>query len=292
MSSIIHSLTETLNRFLPSRNIPPLSQPLTIALLLAPPTIFALLPSMLHSYRTYLSLGPGGVPYNFFGFLMQYPLSLLAFGASDRRAVPPPYKRSAPREEDVVQLYGRASFFGGDVGDGDGGGGSLLPQRRGDRPSVPGFPIVAPQRQTSMQASGEMVERMRRFVAALAGANAGVLRGGPSKLEGVGSEAIFLGEEVVKKVPEYMGMAKREIVHVHGEGSSHVTVSLVDAEEAVAKGWAERHPLSGVPKMMPWSYIMVYAPRDDDEYEVWKRFVVAGCRFVSGGKEIAVPQDE
>jgi hypothetical protein len=34
-----------------------------------------------------------------------------------------------------------------------------------------------------------------------------------------------------------MGMAKREIVHVHGEGSSHVTVSLVDAEEAVAKGW-------------------------------------------------------
>jgi hypothetical protein len=44
--------------------------------------------------------------------------------------------------------------------------------------------------------------------------------------------------------------------------------------------------------MLPWSYIMVYAPRDDDEYEVWKRFVVAGCRFVSGGKQIAVRQDE
>jgi hypothetical protein len=31
---------------------------------------------------------------------------------------------------------------------------------------------------------------------------------------------------------------------------------------------------------------MVYAPRDDDEYEVWKCLVVAGCRFVSGGAEI------
>jgi hypothetical protein len=91
-----------------------------------------------------------------------------------------------------------------------------------------------------MQASGEMVERMRGFLVRLAEANARVLKPGPSRLEGVGSEAVFLqeeGEAVVAEVPEYMGMAKREIVHVHGEGSSHVTVSLVDAEEAVAKGW-------------------------------------------------------
>jgi hypothetical protein len=47
---------------------------------------------------------------------------------------------------------------------------------------------------------------------------------------------------------------------------------------------AERHPLSGV--LMPWGYVMLYAPRDDDELEVWKRLVVAGCRFVSGGKEL------
>lgn len=38
--------------------------------------------------------------------------------------------------------------------------------------------------------------------------------------------------------------------------------------------------------MLPWSYVMVYAPRDDHEYEVWKNLVVAGCRFVSGGGEI------
>jgi len=69
-----------------------------------------------------------------------------------------------------------------------------------------------------------------------------------------------------------------------------MTLSLVDAEEAVVKGWAERHPLSGVRKMLPWSYVLVYAPRDDDEYDVWTRLAVAACRFVSGGKEIKVPQ--
>jgi hypothetical protein len=38
-------------------------------------------------------------------------------------------------------------------------------------------------------------------------------------------------------VPEFMGMAKGEIAHVHPEGSSHVTLSLVDGEEAVRVGW-------------------------------------------------------
>jgi len=40
--------------------------------------------------------------------------------------------------------------------------------------------------------------------------------------------------------------------------------------------------------MLPWSYVLLYAPRDDDEFEVWKRLAVASCRFVSGGKDIKV----
>jgi hypothetical protein len=42
--------------------------------------------------------------------------------------------------------------------------------------------------------------------------------------------------------------------------------------------------------MLPWSYVLVYAPRDDGEYEVWRTLVVAACRFVSGGKDIKVPE--
>lgn len=36
---------------------------------------------------------------------------------------------------------------------------------------------------------------------------------------------------------------------------------------------------------------MVYAPRNDDEFAVWQRLVVAGCRFVSGGRAIKVPSE-
>jgi hypothetical protein len=41
-----------------------------------------------------------------------------------------------------------------------------------------------------------------------------------------------------------------------------------------------------VGNVLPWSYIMLYAPRDDEDFEVWTRLVVAGCRFVSGGRDI------
>lgn len=37
---------------------------------------------------------------------------------------------------------------------------------------------------------------------------------------------------------------------------------------------------------MPWSYTLLYAPRNDEEFEVWTKFVVAACRFVTGGKDI------
>jgi hypothetical protein len=44
-----------------------------------------------------------------------------------------------------------------------------------------------------------------------------------------------------------------------------------------------------VGRLLPWGYVIVYAPRDDDEYAVWQRLVVAACRFVSGATEVTVP---
>ncbi|KAK4152439.1 hypothetical protein C8A00DRAFT_34854 [Chaetomidium leptoderma] len=257
------------------------------------------LPSIRASYRTYLSLGPGGIPHNFLGFVLQACLRPIA--RSDLRASTDNPSESVVDGERRYAPYGRRSFLssssssskedttiaiaaGGDGGGGGQGGGGGLPTRKGDRPAVPSF--VAPQRQVSMQSTEGMVARMQGFLGGLAEVNSGVLEIGPSGLEGAWHTAVFLKREGAGEVPGYMGMAKREIVHVHSEGSSHVTVSLVDGEEAVRKGWAERHPLSGVRKLLPWSYVMVYAPRDDDEYEVWTRLVVAGCMFVSGGKEI------
>jgi hypothetical protein len=76
-------------------------------------------------------------------------------------------------------------------------------------------------------------------------------------------------------------------VHVHHQdGSTHVTLSLADAEEVLAKGWGRRHKLSGVAGKIPYTYLLIYAPRDEEEFEVWKGVVTAGCRFVVGRHDL------
>ncbi|AEO53940.1 hypothetical protein MYCTH_2106723 [Thermothelomyces thermophilus ATCC 42464] len=262
--------------------------------------LFSSLPSILTSYRDWLALGRGGPPHNFLGFLVQSTMGLLA--RSDVRAVPPPYyyrrrprRRPSPGDEPeeadgvvdeaVVRAYaphGRTSFLAPS---------SPLHPRDGPRPAVPAF--VAPHRQTSMQGTPEMVGRMEAFLRRLVeeqeeaqpGGGGRLLEIKPSQLEGGRYPAIFVAERE-GKMPPFMGIARREIVHVHSEGSSHMTLSLVDGEEAVAKGWGERHRLSGVNRVLPWSYTLLYAPQNDYEFEVWTRLVVAACRFVTGGKDI------
>jgi Family of unknown function (DUF5519) len=85
--------------------------------------------------------------------------------------------------------------------------------------------------------------------------------------------------------------AKGEIGHVHfeAEGSSHVKLSLTDAKEVIEKGWGERHGLSGKSlggKMLPWGYVMVYAPRNEEEVKVLGKIFRAGVAFMSGGVEV------
>ena len=63
-----------------------------------------------------------------------------------------------------------------------------------------------------------------------------------------------------------------------------MTLSLADAKEVIEKGWAQRHGLSG--RLLPWGYVMVYAPRDEEEVEVLGRIFRAGIAFVSGGREV------
>jgi hypothetical protein len=86
-----------------------------------------------------------------------------------------------------------------------------------------------------MHGSPETIACMERFLHRLVEANTSVLEMRPSGLEGKAHQAVFLKDGL--EVPGCMGMARGEIVHVHPEGSSHMTVSLVDGEEAVVKGW-------------------------------------------------------
>lgn len=63
-------------------------------------------------------------------------------------------------------------------------------------------------------------------------------------------------------------MIGREFVHLHPQydGSLHAVLSPEDADEAIAAGWAERHPLAG--RFAPISAVMIFGPRDADELAV------------------------
>lgn len=74
---------------------------------------------------------------------------------------------------------------------------------------------------------------------------------------------------------------------------------MTDAATLIEKGWAERHPLSGVHGFLPWGFVFVYAPRDIGELAVWKDIVLASVRFVvaaaagpGAGKQVVVVPEE
>lgn len=62
-------------------------------------------------------------------------------------------------------------------------------------------------------------------------------------------------------------------------------MSLTDAAEAVATGWAQRHKLSGASwGLIPPTYLFIYAPRNVEDWAVWKELMRAGVSFVCGQK--------
>ncbi|KAK8061340.1 hypothetical protein PG994_007706 [Apiospora phragmitis] len=236
-----------------------------------------------YSYRCWLELGPGGVPYNVKGWLM----NLLARPLSrfDVRAVAP-YNM-----EDQKPLYGdlgHVSFFG----NGDDAPG-LPPLRSGARPDVPSY--VIPQRQMTEQALSAMLARQEAFIAAVAAANASLLRLEPSSLEGRTHNALWLAtdndlDSSGGGLPPMLRRTQGEFLHPHREGSSHGIFSLTDAARLIELGWAERHPLTGSKARigLPWSYVFIYAPRNDEELAIWKSIVMAAVRFVAAASERVV----
>jgi hypothetical protein len=222
-----------------------------------------LLTSAYRDYNTYLSLGRNGMPYNVFGWLLQMMLKPIA--RRDLR-VPAPWDKDKEAAKFGANMTRKFLPAG-------------LEKRRGARPEVPYF--VAPQRQATEKCDVEpRKDAMQAFLSALAREESAspVIYQRPSKLEGL-VPALGLREDgqVVDPRATYKG-CRGEVAHVHpSEGSSHVVLSLADAEEVIGKGWGQRHALSGV--VLHWGYTLVYAPRDEDEVEVWKGIMRAGVDY-------------
>ncbi|KAI1752125.1 hypothetical protein F4782DRAFT_157387 [Xylaria castorea] len=279
--------------------------------------LFALLAYGRHCYVEWHALGEGGVPRDVRGWLINVAAHVVA--RRDHRGVPAPYEKKekkksssntkaknqeedrssssssstivlSARDEEKYGPWSRASFFPE---------GFSLPTYAGTRPTVP--TTVLPQRQTSQTASPEVLSRQGAYIRAVAGANPSLFAVRPSALESPKFDALWLVPGKVAdpgRVKWFPPQARGETVHVHPEGSTHMCLSLADAAEVVRRGWGERHKMSGVAGVLPWGYVLVYAPRDGTnrkgDWEIWKGLVVAAARVVARSAgfegEVVVPE--
>ncbi|CZR68967.1 uncharacterized protein PAC_18868 [Phialocephala subalpina] len=212
-------------------------------------------------YRAWYNVGRGGLPHNFLGYIIQGILSPLKASRFDTSFMSQPkvLAKSGPPGE-------RAYLKDEDV-----------PQRKGDRPDVCKW--ILPQRQLDQKPGPESRTKYEKLIHSLAVDHPTKLSVKTSILER-GGPALYINPEV-EKHPGAFG-TRNEIAHLHESdgGSMHVSISPKDAKLVIEKGWGERFGLSGT--ILPVTYTMVYAPRDEEEMKVVERIVRAGVKFMLG----------
>jgi hypothetical protein len=214
------------------------------------------LPWIIHNdYENFISLGPGGTPATFFGYLTITYLRL--FALSD------PYTPATLSEQvyPTVGYYQRAH--------------SWLPKRNGPRPKIAG---IAPHRQINQSGCKEMYQMLRKSLQNVAIKYPDSYRIGQSCFEKKGL-ALFAREPI-------NSTCRGEICHIHhSDRSMHMNLHPDDAKVVLEKGWGERHPLARggwMKAYVPREFIMVYAPRDRIELDVVCRIIEAAGYWVSG----------
>lgn len=185
-----------------------------------------------NDYQNFLSLGPGGTPSNFQGYLRISWFRL--WSLRDPFAAPKPDPNRVPE-------FGILSH--------------PLPYRAGPRPLVAG---IAPQRQLDQHGSRFCYRALRRSMAKLADRFPRQFGTERSCLEKHGL-ALFARHPLQTN-------CQGEICHVHdSDHSMHMCLHPYDIKEVLDKGWGQRHPLAWQSRFLqsPVSsdFVMIYAPR-------------------------------
>jgi hypothetical protein len=105
----------------------------------------------------------------------------------------------------------------------------------------------------------------------------------PSRISVPGARGAFLDDRHETLGPPEAFFIDREFAHLHPDPdySLHLHLPAQAAEQAVAAGWAELHPLVARGSILP-TRVMIFAPRDDDELEVVWGFVEASYAYALG----------
>ncbi|GAB1204815.1 hypothetical protein APSETT445_003478 [Aspergillus pseudonomiae] len=232
------------------------------------------LPRVYRDYRTFLSYGPGGVPYNLIGW----------FAAS---VILPPWGREmfSTGVYDAKIAAGETTSYLGDEWN------SM--RKRDHRPEV--GPHIVPQRQITEFPSEEIKEKLNRDFYAFANRNQHLVALAPSKLE-LHADALFLADGLLP-TPAAKQM-RGEIAHIHRlkDFSLHLTLAPADCKKVIEAGWGQRHRLSGVqvPKALfggkvislPSEYVLIYAPRTEQEAAFVMEIIDASVKHMTGSLEV------
>lgn len=224
--------------------------------------LFGLLYLMHKDYKTFIALGPGGVPYNFLGYL--YITSYRPFCLKNTKA------RPSPLPFHILPYL------------------TSLDPRAGPRPTVLG---IIPHRQINQQAPEHIFTLLNATLDNLANRYPHLLEMKTSCFESH-SRGLFSKKPLQHKGHTTCG---GEICHMHSvDGSMHLTLHPDDAARVIDAGWGERHPLAvgwhGYGKFLNESFVLVYAPRNEDEVKTVVEIVKAAMGWVSG--EVALHDEE
>lgn len=211
-----------------------------------------------NDFKAFLSLGPGGTPSTFIGYLKIVYLRL--FAISDPFTIPANLEASS--------TYPATGFFQSQ-------GIDLLPPRRGPRPNIAG---IAPQRQLDQHGCPQIHSLLRQALGRCATENPLLLRTGTSCFEKNGI-ALF-GRKFVNRT------CNGEICHAHASDKSlHLNLHPLDAKIVLQSGWGQRHPLARggwLRRYVPPEFVMVYAPRSLEEGVTVAHIVEAAAWWVMG----------
>ncbi|KAI9372480.1 hypothetical protein BJX61DRAFT_442540 [Aspergillus egyptiacus] len=246
---------------------------LALAVLL--PLTFYLAHFIWKDYQAFLALGPGGTPSTPGGYLRICILRLVTL----RDPFSPP---QIPQT-----LHPKTGFLTGDA----------LAPRAGPRPTVAG---IAPQRQLSQKASPALYDALAHEIHRFANNHPNSLYTATSCFE-KNSTGIFyrLPEPSAAQHPQPQSRSHKhritcngEVCHSHpSDGSLHLTLHPADVKLILERGWGQRHPLARdnwwwVTPIVPAGFVMIYAPRNEEEVKVVGEIIRAAAWWVSG-KELS-----
>ncbi|KAH7915648.1 hypothetical protein BJ138DRAFT_1141364, partial [Hygrophoropsis aurantiaca] len=217
-------------------------------------------PWLVGNYNAYIDMGPGGLPWNAYGWLIAL------------------YRKPFSRETKSTALYDKDANKTSYIKDP-----ASIKERRGERPATTWH--VFPSRQLNKFAPSDIQSRLIAIFDKHANANPSLVEVVPSRFERI-HPAIVINS--LKDSPHKAAiMAKREICHIHRgrDFSLHATMAPQDCKLVIERGWGERHPLAGS-HFLPKEYVLLYAPRDDEELAVVEKLMCAAIGYMANTQAV------